>query len=174
MVRQPGATGDDGRLFRVLTIAERPDIVSCRGGLLVQAHHTFANHPPLDLLIVPGGAGTRRERENPRLLQWIADQEPHTKITASVCTGSFLLAANNLPKPSYPSTYAAVLSVAAHDVPEPERIYYNPAPPVEFGAHGIDVHVAWQAASTITATGNSFATPMSPAWSPACSPNTPA
>jgi len=96
MVRQPGATGDDGRLFRVLTIAERPDIVSCRGGLLVQPHHTFADHPPLDLLIVPGGAGTRRERENPRLLQWIADQEPRTEITASVCTGSFLLAANGI------------------------------------------------------------------------------
>jgi transcriptional regulator GlxA family with amidase domain len=93
IARQPGATGDDGRLFRVLTIAERPDVVSCRGGLLVQPHHTFADHPPLDLLVVPGGYGTRRERENPRLLRWIAEQDPQTEITASVCTGSFLLAA---------------------------------------------------------------------------------
>ena len=96
VARQPGATGDDGRLFHALTIAERPDIVSCRGGLLVQPHHTFADHPPLDLLIVPGGYGTRRERENPRLLGWIAEQEPRTEITASVCTGSFLLAATGL------------------------------------------------------------------------------
>jgi subtilisin family serine protease len=70
-----------------------------------------------------------------------------------------VVAANNLPKPSYPSTYAAVVSVAAHEVPEPERFYYNPAPPVEFGARGIDVPVAWMDGGTITATGNSFATP---------------
>lgn len=93
VARGPGATGDDGRLFRVLTIAEQADLVSCRGGLLVQPHHTFDDHPPLDLLVVPGGYGTRRERENPRLLRWVAEQEPKTEITASVCTGSFLLAA---------------------------------------------------------------------------------
>ncbi len=70
-----------------------------------------------------------------------------------------VVAANNMPAASFPSTYAAVISVAAHDVPDPERVYYNPAPPVEFGAHGIDVRVAWERGSYITATGNSFATP---------------
>ncbi|CAA9531502.1 MAG: peptidase S8 and S53 subtilisin kexin sedolisin [uncultured Thermomicrobiales bacterium] len=70
-----------------------------------------------------------------------------------------VVAANNLPAPSFPSTYAAVVSVAAHDEPDPERYYYNPAPPVEFGAHGIDVQVAWQNGAFITTTGNSFATP---------------
>ena len=51
-------------------------------------------------------------------------------------------AANNVPGPSYPSLFAAVLSVAAHDVADPEVWYYNPAPPVEFGAYGVDVDVA--------------------------------
>ncbi len=55
IARQPGASGDDGRLFRVLTIAERPGVIPCRGGLLVQPHHAFDDHPPLDLLVVPGG-----------------------------------------------------------------------------------------------------------------------
>lgn len=68
-------------------------------------------------------------------------------------------AASNLPGPSYPSLYAAVISVAAHEEPHPERLYYNPSPPVEFGAPGINVDVAWLGGSTITATGNSFATP---------------
>jgi subtilisin family serine protease len=68
-------------------------------------------------------------------------------------------AASNLPGPSYPSLYAAVISVAAHEEQHPERLYYNPAPPVEFGAPGINVDVAWLGGSTITATGNSFATP---------------
>lgn len=68
-------------------------------------------------------------------------------------------AANNAPGASYPSLYAAVLSVAAHEGKDPGVIYYNPAPPVEFGAPGIDLQVAWQDGATITATGNSFAAP---------------
>ena len=68
-------------------------------------------------------------------------------------------AVNNVPAPSYPSLYAAVLSVAAHEGRDPESVSYNPAPPVEFGAPGIDVPVAWKESATITATGNSFAAP---------------
>ena len=88
--------GDGAPLFRVLTIAERPGLVRCVGGLLVQPHHTIADHPPLDVLVVPGGRGTRRERTNPALLGWIGEQERRTALTTSVCTGAFLLAANGL------------------------------------------------------------------------------
>ncbi|MGH9173501.1 MAG: S8 family serine peptidase, partial [Vicinamibacterales bacterium] len=51
---------------------------------------------------------------------------------------ALVCAANNLAVHSYPSLDAAVISVAAHEVPDPYHIYYNPAPPVEFGAPGID------------------------------------
>jgi subtilisin family serine protease len=68
-------------------------------------------------------------------------------------------AANNLPSPSFPSVYASVIAVAAHDEPDPTRFYYNPAPPVEFGALGIDVCVAWRDGAYATVTGNSFAAP---------------
>ena len=68
-------------------------------------------------------------------------------------------AANNLDVPSYPSLYAAVVSVAAHDVPSADAWFYNPAPPVEFGAHGFDVDVAWRGGTRMTVTGNSFAAP---------------
>ena len=68
-------------------------------------------------------------------------------------------AANNLPGASYPSLYSSVVSVAAHEGQDPFTFYYNPAPPVEFGAPGIDVRVAWQNGSTIVTTGNSFAAP---------------
>lgn len=68
-------------------------------------------------------------------------------------------AANNMPIPSFPSVYASVISVAAHEERDPERIYYNPDPPVEFGALGIDVRVAWLDRGYLTATGNSFAAP---------------
>ena len=68
-------------------------------------------------------------------------------------------AANNMPSPSYPSLYSSVVSVASHDGKDPYHFYYNPEPPVEFGAPGIDVRVAWAEGGWITATGNSFAAP---------------
>ena len=68
-------------------------------------------------------------------------------------------AANNLPLPSYPSLFASVISVAAHDVADPWTWFYNPQPPVEFGAWGVDVPVAWRDGSRIVASGNSFAAP---------------
>ncbi len=68
-------------------------------------------------------------------------------------------AANNIPLPSFPSLYAAVISVAAHGLKDPNVFYYNPEPPVEFGAPGISVRVPWVNGGWITASGNSFATP---------------
>ena len=67
--------------------------------------------------------------------------------------------ANNMPIVSYPAMYASVFSVASHNVADPYVFYYNPKPPVEFGAHGINVEVAWMDKGYTTATGNSFATP---------------
>jgi subtilisin family serine protease len=68
-------------------------------------------------------------------------------------------AANNVPAPSYPSLFSSVFSVAAHAEPDPWRVYYNPAPPVEFGAWGVDVPIAWKDGGSTVATGNSFAAP---------------
>jgi subtilisin family serine protease len=68
-------------------------------------------------------------------------------------------AANNVAIASYPSLFAAVVSVAAHDVRDADTWFYNPRPPVEFGAYGLDVDVAWRDGGRIVATGNSFAAP---------------
>lgn len=90
------AGGQETRLFDVFTIAERPEVVRCRGGLLVQPNHTLADHPPLDLVVVPGGFGTRTQQENPVVLDWIARQQGAGALTTSVCTGAFLLGAAGL------------------------------------------------------------------------------
>src|SRR3712207_7102153 len=68
-------------------------------------------------------------------------------------------AANNMPVTSFPSLYAAVTSVACHEGQDPYEFYYNPAPPVEFLAPGINVTVAWLGGQQMTVTGNSFAAP---------------
>jgi subtilisin family serine protease len=85
-------------------------------------------------------------------LHELAD-EAYFKNVVMVC------AANNVPGPTYPSQYASVLSVAARAGDDPMALAYNPRPPVEFGARGVDVEVAWLDGETIVATGNSFATP---------------
>ena len=68
-------------------------------------------------------------------------------------------AANNMPVPSFPSLYASVISVACHAGQDPYEFYYNPTPPVEFGAPGVNVTVAWLGGQQRTLTGNSFAAP---------------
>jgi subtilisin family serine protease len=70
-----------------------------------------------------------------------------------------ITAANNVAQPSFPSMYASVISVACNEEQDPFRFFFNPTPPVDFGAPGIDVQVAWQDGGYATMTGNSFAAP---------------
>jgi subtilisin family serine protease len=68
-------------------------------------------------------------------------------------------AASNFDEPSLPSLYSSVFSVASHAGKDPFTYYYNPNPPVEFGAPGIDLRVAWKDHGYVISTGNSFAAP---------------
>lgn len=77
--------------FRVTTIAAQPGAVAARHGLQVIPSATFAEHPALDLLIVPGGV-VNQPLEDTATLDWIGANAGSAAITASVCTGAFLLA----------------------------------------------------------------------------------
>ena len=77
--------------FRVLLVSEKLSQVIAIGGLRLTPDISIYNCPNLDLLLVPGGWGTRKEVKNDIVLKWIADMSAKTKITASVCTGSSLL-----------------------------------------------------------------------------------
>ncbi len=79
------------KLFDVFLIAEKDGLVSARANFNVRPHHSIRNHPRVDVLIVPGGVHTR-ELEKPHVIEWIASLSPQTELTASVCTGAFLLA----------------------------------------------------------------------------------
>ncbi|MGI8826146.1 MAG: S8 family peptidase [Chloroflexota bacterium] len=68
-------------------------------------------------------------------------------------------AANNVPVSSYPWLFSSVISVASHMDKDPHTFYYNPNPPVEFTAPGVDLETAWAGGSTAVGTGNSFAAP---------------
>ena len=77
--------------FRVILVAEKLGQVSTIGGLRLSPDVSIDTCPNLDLLIIPGGWGTRKEVNNHKIIKWIADRSVESKITASVCTGSSLL-----------------------------------------------------------------------------------
>src|SRR5579872_5884205 len=79
--------------FRVVLIAESLDPVTTVGGMRVLPDFTLEDHPQLDILLIPGGWGTRALQLRRRMLGWIALCAQQVKILSSVCTGSFLLAA---------------------------------------------------------------------------------
>jgi len=81
---------------RVVLIAESSAPVRCAKGLRVLPDLTFADVTALDVVVVPGGRGTRREVENPLLLGWLRTVDATTTWTTSVCTGSFLLHASKV------------------------------------------------------------------------------
>lgn len=78
-------------LFRVFTVAEGESVV-CEGGLRVVSDHRLDEHPPIDLLVVPGGLGVFPLRENAAVLGWIRRTAETAQLAASVCIGALLMA----------------------------------------------------------------------------------
>ena len=76
---------------RVVTIAEKSGLVRCAKGLRVLPDHAFADAPALDVVLVPGGQGTRREVANPVLIEWLRKTGAGCRFVTSVCTGALLL-----------------------------------------------------------------------------------
>ena len=77
--------------FEVLLIAERAEPVVATGGLRVIPDATLEACPALEILVVPGGWGTRKEISNPRVVMWIAERAKEVETLTSVCTGAMLL-----------------------------------------------------------------------------------
>ncbi len=92
------------------------------------------------------------KKEFAGLLHELADAA-YFKRTALVAS------AHNMPVESYPWRFSSVISVGSHEEPDPFALYYNPTPPVEFFARGLEIDVAWLGGATLRCTGNSFATP---------------
>ncbi len=91
----PGAEArrsDESAPFRVFTVARTREAITATGGLRVLPDHDFADAPPIDLLVVPGGFGTRPLLEDAETLEWIRARSGQARQVASVCTGALLLA----------------------------------------------------------------------------------
>lgn len=92
---------------RVVTIAQEQRPIVCAKGLRVLPDHTFADAPQLDVVLVPGGIGTRREVNNPTLIGWLRAVAPRCTWVTSVCTGALLLHEAGLAKGKRVTTHWA-------------------------------------------------------------------
>ncbi len=77
--------------FEVWLVAEHPEPVTTTGNMKVIPDYTFENCPALQILVVPGGWGTRKELNNPTMLEWLRARAAEVETLTSVCTGSMLL-----------------------------------------------------------------------------------
>ncbi len=83
---------NDYTLFNVFTVALTDGPISARNGLSVNPNYTIADSPKPDILIVPGGIGTRSLLKEDTLIEWISETSKRAELVLSVCTGSLLLA----------------------------------------------------------------------------------
>ncbi|MED2002184.1 DJ-1/PfpI family protein [Brevibacillus laterosporus] len=87
-------TGQDTPIspFHVRTVSEDGKMITARNGLKVQPDYSFENAPAFDILIVPGGPGSRTEMYNKKMIKWVQERMKTVDIMASVCTGALILA----------------------------------------------------------------------------------
>jgi transcriptional regulator GlxA family with amidase domain len=116
-----------GRDVEVVTIAEGTEPVRCAKGLRVLPDHSFETAPRLDVVLVPGGQGSRAQMRNPVLLDWLREVAPGCSWVTSVCTGSAILHEAGLTKGRRITThwaYIETLRERAEDTTVLERVRY--------------------------------------------------
>nr|WP_240463846.1 DJ-1/PfpI family protein [Paenibacillus apiarius] len=78
--------------FLVKTVSEDGKLVTARNGLKLQPDYSYADAPQFDILIIPGGPGSRTEMYNKATIKWVQERMDKVDIMASVCTGALILA----------------------------------------------------------------------------------
>jgi transcriptional regulator GlxA family with amidase domain len=95
----------------VFTIARSREPVTCAKGLRVLPDHSWESAPPRDVLVYPGGRGTRRELKDEVVLRWLRDERQRGTLMTSVCTGALVYAAAGLLRDRPATTYWSELGL---------------------------------------------------------------
>ena len=112
----PGADSrrsDESAPFDTFTVARSGDKVSAIGGLDVLPRYSWTDAPPIDILVVPGGFGTRALLRDEAMLAWIREQATRSRQVTSVCTGALLLARLGFLRDRRATTHWAALDLLA-------------------------------------------------------------
>ena len=107
--------------FRVFTVARTADPLRATGGLQVIPDHSFADAPAIDILLIPGGFGTRPLLEDQEVLGWIHDRGEEAAQVTSVCSGSLLLARAGLLQGRRATTHWGALDLLESMHPDVDR-----------------------------------------------------
>ncbi len=102
---------EDG--YQVVTFSRSGGPAACAKGLTVEAQHSYDDVPALDVLVYPGGRGTRAHVEDPAQLDWVRAQRARVPLLTSVCTGSLVYAAAGLLHGRPATTHWAALDLLA-------------------------------------------------------------
>ena len=107
--------------FDVFTISEKNKNIKTTGGMTVKSDFNFKNCPKLNVLIIPGGVGTRALLKNENVLDWIKNKN-NTEILCSICTGSLLLGKAGLLKNKKATTHWGAFNLLKKITPTTEIV----------------------------------------------------
>jgi transcriptional regulator GlxA family with amidase domain len=139
--------------FNVYTVAEKAGPVLARNQLSINPHFTILDCPPPDILLVPGGRGTRREMHNAVLIDWIKDRAQHAELVLSVCTGALLLARAGLLEGLMATTHHGALdelkAVAPNAIIRPDRRFVDNGQVILSGGISAGIDMAFHVVSRL-------------------------
>lgn len=119
----------EGALFDVFTVAKASGLVSAVNGLQVSPRHSFESVPQIDLLIIPGGVGSRKLIQDQTVLDWFAARYEESELTATVCTGVRLPAALGLlrdqPFCTHHGAYDSIVELSPTSTPRRDLRFVN-------------------------------------------------
>lgn len=116
-------------LFQVFTVGETLNPISAVNGLSVNPTYDFTNCPPIDILIISGGSGTRQQMHNTAMLHWIKETHQQTEYTLCICSGARLLGVLGLlddqPYCTHHQVYDHLAELVPTGYPQKDKRYVN-------------------------------------------------
>jgi putative intracellular protease/amidase len=124
-----GTYANNGPAFNVYTVADKPDAITTAMGMSVNPKYSFDNAPKPDVLLIPGGGGSKPGMPgvggvlaNPRTVKWVQDQAKDAELVMSVCNGAFILAQAGLLDGLTATTTAPLINLLAEAAPKTKVI----------------------------------------------------
>lgn len=115
----------EGQILKVVTIAKTIATVTAVNGLLVQPHYDITNHPPIDILVIPGGSGSRIVIEDKVIMDWMNAVYEQSELTLTICSGARIPASlgmlRGLPFCTHHEVYEHVMAIEPTAIPRPEE-----------------------------------------------------
>ena len=125
MAQQVAGGAGRAATIRVVLISQDGEVVVGAKGLRVEVDASFESAPPLDLLLIPGGVGTRAQMKNSEMLDYLRRSAPDCEWVTSVCTGSAVLEAAGLTKGKKITTHWAYISELRENAGEATEVLEN-------------------------------------------------